>query len=202
MQAEVTAVAGTVAVSSGASRASVPFVPDDRTTFFLSVATGEAIHPVTIGVDMEAALSVPIPPLVTLTHSPQRTEYRTETVRLLRPGTSETVSETVTVTHDDGTRTHHVVSATLSIPSKTVSRDVTLTIVHPERVEAEVAEREPLTPVRQESLSLHVSVGSDDTYAVFTTPQSEPEEERAEQRPLTDEEANILFDLWGWEWPW
>ena len=202
MEAEVTAVAGTVAVTSGASHASVPFVPDGETTFSLPVATGEAIHPVTIGVDIEAALSVPIAPLVTLTHSPQRTEYRTETVRLLRPGTSETVSETVTVTHEDGTQTQHVVSATLSIPSRTVSRDVTLTVVHPERVEAEIVEREPLTPVRQERLSLHASVGSDDPYAVFTPPQPEPEPERAEQRPLTDDEANILFDLWGWEWPW
>ncbi len=202
MEAEVTAVAGTVAVTSGASRASVPFVPDDRTVFSLPVATGEAIHPVSIGVDMEAALSVPIPPLVTLTHSSQRAEYRTETVTLLRPGTTETVSETVTVTHNDGTRTQHVVSATLSIPSRTVYRDVTLTIVHPERVEAEVAEREPMTPVRQEKLSLHASVGSDDPFAVFTPPQPEPEPERAEQSPLTDEEANNLFDLWGWGRPW
>ncbi|MCY4528599.1 MAG: hypothetical protein OXD46_06165 [Chloroflexi bacterium] len=202
MEAEVTAVAGTVAVMSGASHASVPFVPDGETTFSLPVATGEAIHPVTIGVDMEAALSVPIPPLVTLTHSPQRAENRTETVTLLRPGTTETLSETVTVTHDDGTRTQHVVSATLSIPSRTVYREVTLTILHPERVEAEVAEREPMTLVRQERLSLHASVGSDDPYAVFTPPQPEPEPERADQSPLTDEEANILFDLWGWGRPW
>ena len=202
MEAEVAAVVGTIAVTSGASRAQVPFVPDGQTAFSLPVATGEAIHPVTIGVDLEASLSVPIPPLVTLTHSPQRTEYRTETVRLLRPGTSETVSKTVTVTHEDGTQTQHVVSATLSIPSETVYRDVTLTIVHPERVEAEIVEREPLTPVRQERLTLHASVGSDDPFAVFTTPQSEPEVEKAEQRPLTEEEANILFDLWGWGRPW
>ena len=202
MEAEVTAVAGTVAVSSGASYATVPFVPEDRTVFSLPVATIEAIHSVTIGVDLESALSVPIPPLVTLTHRPQRTEYRTETVRLLRPGKTETVSETVTVTHENGTQTQHVVSVTLSIPSRTVYRDVTITVVHPERVEAEVTEREPMTPVRQERLSLHVSVGSDDPYAAFTPPQPEPEPERAEQRPLTDEEANILFDLWGWGRPW
>ena len=201
MEAEVMVVAGTVTVTSGASRASVPFVPDGESLFSLPVATGEAIHSVTVGVDLEAALSVPIPPLVTLTHSPQRTEYRTETVRLVRPGTSETVSETVTVTHADGTRTQHVVSATLSIPSETVSRDVTMTVVHPERVVAQVEEREPLTPVRTERLSLHASIGSDDPYEVFTPPQPEPEEDKAEQRPLTDEEANILFDLWGWEWP-
>ena len=202
MQAEITAVAGTVAVSSGASHASVPFVPDGEILFSLPVATIEAIHSVTIAVDLEAGLNVPIPPLVTLTHRPQRTEYRTETVRLLRPGTSETVSKTVTVTHENGTQTQHVVSATLSIPSKTVSRDVTITVVHPERVEAEVVEREPMTPVRQESLSLDMSVGSDDPYAVFTPPQPEPEPEKAEQSPLTDEDANNLFNLWGWEWPW
>ncbi len=202
MEAEVTAVAGTLAVSSGASNASVPFVPEGETLFSLPVATGEAIHPVTISVDLEAALSVPVPPLVTLTLSPQRTEYRTETARLLRPGTSETVSETVTVTHQDGTQTQHVVSATLSIPSETVSQDVTMTVVHPERVDAVIEEREPLTPVRTERLTLHVSVGSDDPYTVFTPPQPEPEEEKAEQRPLTDEEANILFDLWRWMRPW
>ena len=202
MQAEITAVAGTVAVSSGASHASVPFVPNAETLFSLPVATIEAIHSMTIGVDLEAGLRIPVPPLVTLTHRPQRTEYRTETVRLLRPGTIETVSETVTVTHENGTQTQHVVSATLSIPSKTVSRDVTITVVHPERVEAEVVEREPMTPVRQESLSLDMSVGSDDPYAVFTPPQPEPEPEKAEQSPLTDEEANNLFNFWGWEWPW
>ena len=202
MEAEVMVVAGTVTVTSGASHASVPFVPDGESLFSFPVATDEATHSLTVEANLEAALSVPIPPLVTLTHIPQRTEYRTETVRLLRPGTSETVSETVTVTHDDGTRTQHVVSATLSIPSKTVSRNVTMTIVHPERVDAVIEEREPLTPIRTERLSLHASVGSDDPYAVFTTPQAEPEEEKAEQRPLTDEEANILFDLWGWEWPW
>ena len=94
MEAEVTEVAGTVTVTSGSSHASVPLLPDGETAFSLPVTTAEAVHSVIIGVDLEAALRVPIPPLVTLTHLPQRTEYRTETVRLLRPGTTETVSET------------------------------------------------------------------------------------------------------------
>ena len=68
---------------------------------------------------------------------------------LWRPGTSETVSETVTVTHDDGTTTQHVVTATLSIPGAAVSRDVILTIIHPERVTAEVVDREPLNRSRR-----------------------------------------------------
>ncbi|MDE2821961.1 MAG: hypothetical protein OXK79_00465, partial [Chloroflexota bacterium] len=42
MEAEVTAVAGTVTVTSGASHTSVSFVPDGETAFSLPVATGEA----------------------------------------------------------------------------------------------------------------------------------------------------------------
>ena len=122
MDAEVTAVTGTVSAASGASGASVPFIPDDVTRFSLSVGEGEAIHGVTVDVEVEASLSIPVPPLTQLTHHPERTEYRIETVSLYRPGTSETVSETVTVTHDDGTTTEHVVTATLSIPGATVRR--------------------------------------------------------------------------------
>ena len=134
MEAEVTAITGTVTVEGGGSVASVPFIPDGETPFSLPVAEGEAVHAVTIGVELEAVLRIPVPPLTQLTHHPERTEYRTETVSLWRPGTTETVSETVTVTHDDGTTTEHVVTATLSIPGETVSRDVTLAIVQPEHV--------------------------------------------------------------------
>ena len=47
-------------------------------------------------------------------------------------------ADTITVTHDDGTTTEHTVSATAYIPGRTIHRDVTLTIVHPEHVKAEV----------------------------------------------------------------
>ena len=111
------------------------------------------------------ASASPFPPLTHLTHHPERTERRTETVSLWRPGTSRTVIETVTVTHDDGTTTQHTISATLSIPGRTVNRNVTLTIVHPEHVKAEVVEREPITRSRKESLTLVAGVGSDDPFA-------------------------------------
>ena len=91
---------------------SVPFVPGGETLISLPVAEGEAVHAVTIGADLEAVLRIPIPPLTQLTHHPERTEYRTETVSMWRPGTSRTVSETVSVTHDNGTTTQHVVTAT------------------------------------------------------------------------------------------
>ena len=94
MEGDVTAIAGTVAAATGASHASVPFVPNGETRFRLPVDEGEALHAVTIDVSLEASLRIPIPPLTQLTHHPERTRRsRTETVSLYRPGTSETVSE-------------------------------------------------------------------------------------------------------------
>ena len=200
MEAEVTAIAGTVTVAGGGSVTSVPFVTDGEARFSLPVATVEAIHSVTIGANLEAVLRIPAPPLTQLTHHPERTEYRTETVSLWRPGTTETVSETVTITHDDGTTTEHVVTATLSIPGETVSRDVTLAIVHPEHVRAEVVERMPILGSREESLSMASSVGADDPFEVLTQPEPEPEPEPVEQTPGGD--LRHWFDILGWEWPW
>ena len=200
MEAEVTAISGTVTVAGGGPVASVPFIPDGETLFSLPVAEGEAVHAVTIRVDLEAVLRIPVPPLTQLTHHPERTEYRTETVSLWRPGTTETVSETVSVTHDDGTTTEHVVTATLSIPGETVNRDVTLAIVHPEHVRAEVVERMPIAGSREESLSMASSVGADDPFEVLALPEPEPKPGPAEQSHGGD--LRHWFDILGWEWPW
>ena len=217
MDAEVTTITGTVSTVAGASSASVPFVPDGETRFLLDVPTGEAIHAVRVDVSLEASLSIPIPPLTQLTHHPERTEYRTKTVSLWRPGTSETVSETVTVTHDDGTTTEHTISATLSIPGETVYEQVTLTIVHPEHVEAETVERQPIAGSRGETLApvsgtgqaLASGVGSDDPFEVLVLPQPEPEDPPAEQEPADGDPASSAgqalsdwFRSLGWEWPW
>ena len=200
MEAEVTAIAGTVTVGNGASVTSVPFVPDGETLLSLPVATVEAVHALDIEAELEATLSIPIPPVTQLTHHPERTEYRTQTVSLWRPGTSETVSETVTVTHDDGTTTQHIVTATLSIPGATVSRDVTVTIIHPEHVTAEVVDREPFNRSRQESLEMASSVGADAPFEVFVKPEPEPVEPPAEQTPGSG--LRSWFERLGWEWPW
>ena len=205
MEAQVTAMAGTVVASTGASTASVAFVADGETSFRLVMPTGEAIHAVSVGVSLEATLRIPIPPLTTLTHHPERTEERTETVSLYRPGASDSDSdsETITVTHDDGTTTDHTVSAYAHahVPATTIQKQVTLTIVHPEHVKAETTDREPLSRTRGESLSLPTSdVGSDDPFTTLTLPEPEPEDPPAEQSP-----ANGLrdwFELLGWEWPW
>ena len=149
---------------------------------------------------MEASLRIPIPPLTVLTHHPERTERRTETVSLWRPGASDTASETITVTHDDGTTTEHTVTAHAYVPGTTVRRDVTLTIVHPEHVKAEVVERGPLTRTRADTLALASGVGADDPFAVLVVPEPEPEDPPAEQTPAGG--LRDWFDRLGWEWPW
>ena len=195
MDAEVTAISGTVSAATGASQASVPFVPDGETRFRLPVGDGQAIHGVSVDVSLQASLRIPIPPLTRLTHHPERTERRTETVSLWRPGTSRTVSETVVIENPDGTTTERVLSATLSIPGETVHRDVTLTIVHPEHVKAETVERSPISRSRAGSLSLASGVGSDEPYEVLVLPEPEPEDPPAEQEPADD--MRSWFDLLG-----
>ena len=204
MEAGVTAVTGTAVAATGAFTASVAFAPDGETRFRLSVPQGEAIHPITVDVSLEATLRIPMPPLTTLTHHPERTEERTETVSLWRPGASDSDSdsETITVTHDDGTTTEHTVSAHAyaHVPGRTIQKDVTSTIVHPEHVKAEVVEREPITRTRQDSLSLSSAVGSDDPYVVLVVPEPEPEDPPAEQTPAGG--LRGWFERLGWEWPW
>ena len=188
MDAAVTSITGSVAVGVSGSHTNVSFVPNGETRFSVPVPTGEAVHGVTVEVGLKAALRIPMPPLVQLTHHSERTEYRTETVSLLRPGTSEVVYE-----------------------------QVTLTIVHPERVEAEVVERSPLTRSRDESLApvssmgqaLALSVGADALFQTLTLPEPEPEPEPAEQTPSGGDTASSAgqalshwFEALGWEWPW
>ena len=200
MDAQVTAITGTLAAATGASTASVEFVPDGETRFRLDVPTGEAIHAVSVDVSLEASLRIPIPPLTVLTHHPERTERRTETVSLWRPGASDTDSETITVTHDDGTTTEHTVTAHAYVPGTTVRRDVTITIVHPEHVKAETVERGPLTRTRADTLALASGVGADEPFAVLVVPEPEPEDPPAEQTPAGG--LRDWFDRLGWEWPW
>ena len=200
MDAQVTAVTGTVAAATGASQMSVAFVPNGETRFTLPVGDAQAVHAVSVDVSLEASLSVPIPPLTVLTHHPERTERRTETVSLWRPGASDTASETITVTHDDGTTTEHTVTAHAYVPGTTVRRDVTITIVHPEHVKAETVERGPLIRTRADTLALASGVGADDPFAVLVVPEPEPEDPPAEQTPAGG--LRDWFERLGWEWPW
>ncbi len=89
MDAEVTSIAGTVAVAGGGSQASVAFVPNGETRFRVAVGEGAAVYEVNVEAELEAALRIPLPPLVQLTHHPARIEHVTKTVHILRPGDSD-----------------------------------------------------------------------------------------------------------------
>ncbi len=206
MDAQVTAVTGTVAAATGTSHTNVAFVPGGETRFRFAVPTGEAIHAVSVDVSLEASLSIPIPPLTMLTHHPERVEQVTRTVHLHRPGDSDYDSQTVTVTCDDGTESSAATTSSATatayayVPSATIAREVTVDILHKEHVKAEVVERSPVTRTRAETLALASAVGSDDPFEALVLPQPEPEDPPAEQEPAGG--LRQWFDLLGWEWPW
>ena len=122
-------------------------------------------------------------------------------MHLHRPGDSDYDSETVTVTHDDGATSSATATAYAYVPSATIAKEVTVTIVHPEHVKAETVERQPIARTRGETLALASGVGSDDRYEALALPEPEPEDPPAEQTPA---EGGLpgWFDLLGWEWPW
>ena len=200
MEAGVTAITGTVTATIGASSASVPFVADGETSFTIAVPSGEAIHAVSVDVDLEATLSIPVPPLTVLTHHPERTEQVTRTVQLHRPGASDYDSQTVTVTHDDGSTSSATATAHAHVPSATIARDVTVDVLHPEHVKAEVVERSPIAKTRDEALAMLSKVGSDAPFTALVVPEPEPEDPPADQTPAGG--LRGWFERLGWEWPW
>ena len=200
MDAGVTAIVGTLSAATGASQASVPFVPNGETRFTLPVGDGQAIHAVSVDVTLEAGLLIPIPPLTVLTHHPERTEQVTRTVHLHRPGDSDSDSETATATCEDGATASATATAYAYVPSATIAKEVTVDVLHKEHVKAETVEREPVTRTREELLSLASAIGSDDPFEALVLPEPEPEEPPAEQEPADG--LRGWFEALGWEWPW
>ena len=168
-----------------------------------------AVHPVSVDVSLEASLSIPIPPLTRLTHHPERVEQVTRTVHLHRPGGSDSDSETATATCDDGSTSTATATAYAYVPSATIAKQVTVSVVHPEHVKAETVERQPIAGSSGETLALASSVGTDDPFEVLVLPEPEPVEPPAEQEPADGDPASSAgqalsdwFRSLGWEWPW
>ena len=201
MDAEVTGIAGTLTVAGGGSQASVAFVPNGETRFRVVVGEGAAVYEVNVEADLEAALRIPLPPLVQLTHHPERTEQVTRTVHLHRPGDSDSDSETATATCEDGATASATATAYAYVPSATIAKQVTVDVLHKEHVKAETVERSPIAGSRDEALALASSVGADDPFEALVLPEPEPVEPPAEQEPA-DGDLSDWFDLLGWEWPW
>ncbi|MYA52732.1 MAG: hypothetical protein F4X89_04520 [Dehalococcoidia bacterium] len=200
--AEVLAVSGTVTVSSATRETSVPLVAGGETRFRLPVATGEGIHAVAIAAELEASLRIALPPLVELSHVPERTERLTETASVHIPAFGDVVTESVTIPMEDGTFTEQSVTASCYVSASTVSRDVVFTVVHEERVEAAVTERAPLARTRTETLALASSVWADGSYRGLSVPDPEPEPTPAAPVPAGAGELREWFAEQGWEWPW
>ena len=200
LDAQVTAITGTVAAATGASQASVSFVPGGETTFRLPIGDGQAIHAVSMDVSLEASLRIPMPPLTQLTHHPERVEQVTKTVHLHRPGDSDSDSETATAACEDGSTATATATAYAYVPSATIAKEVTVDVLHKEHVKAETVERSPITRTRGETMSLASAIGSDDPFEALVLPEPEPEEPPAEQEPADG--LRQWFDLLGWEWPW
>ncbi len=201
MDAAVTAITGTVNVGVAGSHTSIPFVPNGETRFRVAVGEGAAVYEVNVEADLEAALRIPLPPLVQLTHHPERTEQVTRTVHLHRPGDSDSDSETATATCEDGATASATATAYAYVPSATIAKQVTVDVLHKEHVKAETVERSPIAGSRDEALALASSVGADDPFEVLVLPEPEPVEPPAEQEPA-DGGLSDWFDLLGWEWPW
>ncbi len=208
MDAEVTGIAGTIAVAGGGSQASVAFVPNGETRFRVAVGEGAAVYEVSVEADLEAALRIPLPPLVQLTHHPERTEQVTRTVHLHRPGDSDSDSETATATCEDGATASASATAYAYVPSATIAKQMTVDVLHKEHVKAETVERQPIAGSRGETLALASGVGSDDPFEALVLPEPEPVEPPAEQEPADGDPASSAgqalsdwFDLLGWEWP-
>ncbi len=200
--AEVVSISGTVTVSSGSVTATAALVAGGETRFRLAVPSGEGVHALAIEGELTASLRVALPPLVELTHHAERTEQLTETATVDIPAFGDTVTETVTVPAGDGTFTEHSLTASCHVPASTVSRDVVFTVVHDERVEAEVVAREPLARTRQETLSLASSVGADAPYRALAVPEPEPEPTPEAPVPAGAGELHEWFEELGWEWVW
>ena len=197
LEAQVTLVSGTLTVSAGGRETTVGFVSGGETRFTLAQPAESGILSVEFATELSADLRIALPPLVQLTHRPRRLERRTETVTLTRPGTSQTVSETIIVADAEGKPIPWTISTTLSIPSAQVQKQVTLEIIHDEHVRAELVQRPALSQTRAESLLLASAIASDDAYRALVVAQ-EPERPVSIQTRLSQAELDELFQILGW----
>ena len=185
MEAEVTGVTGTVTVTISATRRQGPVRPRRRDPILRLRRGGGGRPRVWPSRPTSRLVSTSrFPPLVQLTHHPERVEQITTTVHLLRPGDSDADSETATVSCDDGSTSSATATAYAHVPSVTIAKDVTVDVQHEEHVRAEVVERTPIAGSRGETLHMATSIGSDASFEVLVLPEPTPTPVPAEQTPL------------------
>ena len=202
LDADVEGISGTLAVDSGSSFERVPFIADGETVFRLPVASSRQLIELEFEADLLAELSVPVPPVVRLTHHPERTEIVTGTVPATCPGTSQNVSRSFRIFHSDGTVTNQTISRRLSIPSREIEHQASLPVMHPEHVKAEVVDRPPERRRREEQIVGAAVIASDDQYVELVVPPPLAPPERGRHEPVGRGRLGSWFDRLGWVWPW
>ena len=137
----VQTVSGTIRVGTGESTTSIPLVANGTKQFELAVVSEQTTLELALTVTLDAKLSIPLPPIVRLTHHPARTEQHSQTVSSVDPESGEATTETVT-----------------------------FNVTHPAYIGAKVTHRSPQVRNRQEQLALATSIAADAPYEALLAP--------------------------------
>ncbi len=174
LDASVTGITGTVSVSAGSHSTSAAFVPDGETRFSLAVPDRKATHGLAVTAELEAALDVPLPPMLQTVHHPARTDVYTRRVTC-RCGENRSVKTVrIRVHHRE-----HVRAVEVQRASVTRARPETL----------------PLAGGPVKSTGQAMGLGADNPFQYLTVPPPKPPPPRAEQA-----EAGDSSSWWGWPW--
>ena len=173
LDATVTGIAGTVKVAAGSHRTTASFIPGGQTTFELPVPDRKAIHDLEIAAELTATLNVPLPPMLTTTHHPARTDVYRRTVRLSCGKCSVSRTVTIRVYHPEHVRAVEVQRAP-------VTRTRTESL--------------PLAPAASTAQVSPLGMGADNPFRYLFVPPPTPPPPSAEQTEEGD-------SSW-WNWPW
>ena len=173
LDASVTGITGTVNIQAGAYRTSAAFVPGGETRFRLPVADKKAVHDLDIAAELTATLNVPLPPMLTTTHHPARTDVYRRTVSLSCGNYSVSRTVTIRVHHPEHVRAVEVQRAPV-----TRTRPETL----------------PLAPAVSTAQVSPLGMGADNPFQYLFVPLPTPPPPSAEQTEEGD-------SSW-WSWPW
>ena len=173
LDATVTGIAGTVNVAAGPHRTTASFVTAGETTFDLPIPDRQAIHDLEVTAELTATLNVPLPPMLTTTHHPARTDVYRRTVSLSCGEYSVSRTVTIRVYHEEHVRAVEVERAPVT------------------HTRTEIL---PLAPASVTGQVRPLGVGADNPFRYLTVPPPKPPPPRAEQTEVGD---SI-----GWGWPW
>ena len=137
----VQSVTGAIQVSAGESTTSIPLVADGTKQFEHAVSNEASTLHLALTATLDAKLSIPLPPIVRLTHHPARTEQHSQAVSSVDPESGEATTETIT-----------------------------FNVTHPAYIGAKVSQRSPQVRNRQEQLALSTSIASDAVYQSLAAP--------------------------------